>query len=276
MAITKVSRNLLSTGIDDQSNATAITIDSSENVMVGTTSAYGTTGTTINQAGLVYSSADGDRSGQFDRTGVSDGEIVRFTKAGATVGSIGTNAATMYVSAPQAGGMKYSFLTSTNAVMLPVTTTGANADATHDLGYDSARFRNLYLSGGVYLGGTGAANKLDDYEFGTWNGTSSATSGTSSVSDETYTKIGNIVHTTFFIAFSGASGGLTVSGLPFSVASPAVGIGREDQSNGYAVYARISQSQTSMNVYYAGATGNATPFQVATGGLTLNLTYRTA
>ena len=31
MAITKVTRNLLSTGIDDQSNATAITIDSSEN-----------------------------------------------------------------------------------------------------------------------------------------------------------------------------------------------------------------------------------------------------
>jgi hypothetical protein len=38
MAITKVTRNLLSTGIDDQSNATAITIDSSENVGIGTTS----------------------------------------------------------------------------------------------------------------------------------------------------------------------------------------------------------------------------------------------
>ena len=35
MAITKVTRNLLSTGIDDQSNATAITIDSSENVGIG-------------------------------------------------------------------------------------------------------------------------------------------------------------------------------------------------------------------------------------------------
>ena len=35
MAITKVTRNLLSTGIDDQSNATAITIDSSGNVEIG-------------------------------------------------------------------------------------------------------------------------------------------------------------------------------------------------------------------------------------------------
>ena len=30
------------------------------------------------------------------------------------------------------------------------------------------RFKDLYLSGGVYLGGTGSANQLDDYEEGTW------------------------------------------------------------------------------------------------------------
>jgi hypothetical protein len=38
MAITKVTRTLLSTGIVDNSNATAITIDSSENVGIGTAS----------------------------------------------------------------------------------------------------------------------------------------------------------------------------------------------------------------------------------------------
>jgi len=38
MAITKVTREILSTGIDDNSNATAITIDSSERVGIGTTS----------------------------------------------------------------------------------------------------------------------------------------------------------------------------------------------------------------------------------------------
>ena len=38
MAITKVSRGLLSTGIVDNSNATAITIDSSERVGLGTDS----------------------------------------------------------------------------------------------------------------------------------------------------------------------------------------------------------------------------------------------
>ena len=38
MAITKVSRGLLNTGVSDSSDATAITIDSSENVGIGTTS----------------------------------------------------------------------------------------------------------------------------------------------------------------------------------------------------------------------------------------------
>ena len=39
-----------------------------------------------------------------------------------------------------------------------------NTDATGDLGLSNRRFKDAYLSGGVYLGGTGAANKLDDYE----------------------------------------------------------------------------------------------------------------
>ena len=57
--------------------------------------------------------------------------------------------------------------TNTDSV-IPVTGTGANADGTKDLGITSSRwrFKDLYLSGGVYLGGTGAANKLDDYEEG--------------------------------------------------------------------------------------------------------------
>ena len=38
MALTKISRSLLDTGISDSSDATAITIDSSENVLIGTSS----------------------------------------------------------------------------------------------------------------------------------------------------------------------------------------------------------------------------------------------
>ena len=155
----------------------------------------------------------------------NDGEILYFAKNGTAVGSIGTNAATMYVSAPQAGGMKYSYYNSTNAVMLPVTTTGANADATHDLGYGSSRFRDLYLSGGVYLGGTGAASKLDDYEEGNWApsiGAGITAVGTVTTSG-TYTKVGRIVTLQFTLS---ATTSLTVTGvnnvlcgtLPFQMA----------------------------------------------------------
>jgi hypothetical protein len=93
----------------------------------------------------------------------NDGEIIKLYKAGATVGSIGTNAATMYVSAPQAGGMKYSYLTSTNAVMLPVTTSGANADGLHDLGMSNARFKDLYLSGTATMDGLDVDGTITAY-----------------------------------------------------------------------------------------------------------------
>jgi len=44
---------------------------------------------------------------------------------------------------------------------------------------------------GVYLGGTGAANYLDDYEEGTW--TPTVSSGVATVTDGSYTKIGRQV-----------------------------------------------------------------------------------
>ena len=44
-------------------------------------------------------------------------------------------------------------------------------DDTVSLGNATYRFKDAYLSGGVYLGGTGAANFLDDYEVGTFTAT---------------------------------------------------------------------------------------------------------
>ena len=50
-----------------------------------------------------------------------------------------------------------------NASADPCTNTGATADNAYDLCGSSVRYKDLYLGGGVYLGGTGA-NKFDDYE----------------------------------------------------------------------------------------------------------------
>ena len=116
-------------------------IDSSGNVLIGTTSAYGTTGTTINAAGLVYSSSDGDRAGQFDRT-TSDGEIVRFSKAGTTVGSIANDSTSLVVTGSSTG-LKFG-----SAAIWATTGGGVtNSNGAKDLGASIVRFKDLYLSG---------------------------------------------------------------------------------------------------------------------------------
>ena len=103
-----------------------------------------------------------------------------------------------------------------------------------DIGTSSKRHRNLYLSGGAYLGGTGAANKLDDYEIGTWTpavNTLNGFSGALTAAAGTYTKIGNVVTLAARIVFGNASGAITdgdsftITGFPFSVVQIAGGAG---------------------------------------------------
>lgn len=97
-------------------------------------------------------------------------------------------------------------------------------DAVDDLGLASNRVKDLYLSGGVYLGGTATANKLDDYEEGTWTPALGAYTGTnptvSGSSSGFYTKIGQLVTVSFnldSISVSGTTSGIMkISGLPFT------------------------------------------------------------
>jgi hypothetical protein len=90
---------------------------------------------------------------------------------------------------------------------------------------------DLTLSGGVYLGGTGAANKLDDYEEGTYTVNVTDASGNTSSSSFTgyYTKIGNLVEVNFY-ASNISTVGLVSSdnihfSLPFAVLANNYGIG---------------------------------------------------
>ena len=81
---------------------------------------------------------------------------------------------------------------------------------------------DLYLSGGVYLGGTGSANKLEDYEEGTWTPVfNSVSAPTYSTQNGKYTKIGNVVNCTVEIVVGSGldtsdSSGVTIGGLPFT------------------------------------------------------------
>ena len=92
-------------------------------------------------------------------------------------------------------------------------------DNSHNLGTASLRFKDLYLSSGVFLGGTGAANELDDYEEGTWTPTAGTNAGTINTAVGKYTKIGRVVYIVAYIESTGQStnANKTYGGLPFAV-----------------------------------------------------------
>jgi len=94
----------------------------------------------------------------------------------------------------------------------------------------AATFSSTIAATGVYLGGTGSANKLDDYEEGTFTPTIIGSGTNPTVAYGTrigkYTKVGNLVtvyismHTT---SFSGGSGNLLIDALPFTASSDSGG-----------------------------------------------------
>ena len=89
----------------------------------------------------------------------------------------------------------------------------------------------------IYIGGTGSANQLEDYEEGTWNpGIDKAASSMSGVSytntSGTYTKIGRMVTVWFDITVTG--GGTSGGGAPYITALPFAAI--TGNTNGNAGY----------------------------------------
>jgi hypothetical protein len=161
--------------------------------------------------------ANGATVATFDRA-TSDGTIIDLRKDGTTVGSIGTAFDDIYVGNGDAGLL---FNASGDNIWPFNTGTQSVRDNAIDLGYNGGRFKDLYLSGGVYLGGTGSANHLDDYEEGTWTPVFS-NAGTPSYTTQfgRYTKIGRVVYCTVAIYATGVSSGSTINldGLPFSSA----------------------------------------------------------
>jgi hypothetical protein len=153
--------NLLKFGT---ANVERMRIDSSGNLLVGkTATAFGTAGVEASASNGLWSTRSGLPALALNRLS-TDGSIADFYKDGTNVGSIGVTGGDLYI---ENGITGISFNNAYNA-LIPTTTGGVVDDANQDLGISSHRFKDLYLSGGVYLGGTGAANHLDDYEEGTW------------------------------------------------------------------------------------------------------------
>ena len=207
--------------VDDGVTAHAV-IDSSGNLLVGKTSADYTTAGVMAEGDGTISAVKAGTTGVFNRL-TSDGDILQFRKDGATVGSIGTSSSSLYIGKPSGSGLMFQ-----GGNTIPVTGSSA-ADATYDLGASGVRFKDLYLSGGLYVGGTGAANYLDDYEEGTWTpeyapGTGSFTTITYDGQTGHYVKVGALVTAWCYIRTAsldttGASGTISITGFPFAANS---------------------------------------------------------
>lgn len=276
-----------STGIDDNATSTAITIDSSENVLVGTTDdvPWNNTGDNTGhalredgRAGFSYynATANANATVNINRTG-SDGDVARFFKDGSTVGSIGNIFSDLVIGTDDTGLQFRSFR---DAVVPFNIGTAASSDGVISLGWSGNSFKDLYLSGGVYLGGTGSANKLDDYETGSWTPTiSSLSSGAVSLTEARYTKIGRIVHAAIKLNVDSAisSGvGYLVFTVPFTqYASETIDTGTITlyPSQGRDSGIVINNSGTNSTQFYAGWT--LTSNKSAGTDIRISLTYET-
>ena len=263
-------------------NATAITVDSSENVLVGQTSFNtGNVGGGISNYGFNYGTVDGGLAARFTRL-TSDGEVVQFRKDGTTVGSIGSNGTASWIACPAGSGVGLRFDGSDNRIV-PTEGDGTNRNAAVDLGYSSSRFKNLYLSGGILLGGTVSANKLDDVETGSFTPVVSGLTFTTATG--TYVKVGKACHISINLNTSNTStsGDIYITGLPFTSPSnnygansvPFMEAANISLAGGYSnMYGRINASDTRLQLLQSSGTAHAG--MAAGGGLSTGAVLRTS
>lgn len=184
----------------------------------------------------------------------SDGAIIDLQKDGSAVGSIGSLVSGRDLHVNSTGGiltLESNFNSTERQVVLGDSYFGvvAGDDNAVDLGRSSARYKNLYLSGGAYLGGTGSANYLDDYEEGSFSFSAVSSGYTISAQSGLYTKIGRLVLVDFTVTFSAVSSSnanMTFTGLPFNTTNQIMaGVVREATNTG-AIY--VLQAQASNNL----------------------------
>ena len=241
------------------------------NLLVGKTSSdIGDTGLEADSNGhtkITRSSGTGNVNTvlQLNRL-TTNGDILTLKKDSTEVGSIGSSYGDrINIGTGNTGIM---FRTTSRSIDPADPSTGLIADNI-SLGRSGIAFKDLFLSGGVYLGGTGSANYLDDYEFGFFapTYTSSGTNPSGVTYDPTvgnegrYTKIGGVVHIQINIRTDAISnkgtGNVHISGLPFAS-------GGYSSQGGYSVFtcqgdgflsnqpsaAQIGENSTTLGILY--------------------------
>jgi len=207
--------NFASTGIDDNATSTAVTLDSSGDVMIGSTVAPIGTGLTVN-SGISSSSITAIEIQQ-NTTGAV--KAAAAFGVGIANGGESTNAASLKMLTATGGSLVERMrITSSGDVQVK---TGNLVIGTAGKGIDFSATANTTASGASMT-----SELLDDYEEGTWTPAFTTTgtaldSVTHSHQSGSYTKIGRKVTVTFMLRTSAvtvgsASGYLIIEGLPFT------------------------------------------------------------
>ena len=133
-------------------------LDSSGNLLVGTTSAYGSSGVTLDNDGVVFSKRSGGIGLYVDRE-TSDGALAEFRKDGTKVGNINVEGLELAIGHTTAG---LQFLGSEGRIRPFNISNNAATDNTIDLGRSNARFDDIFATNGTIQ--TSDRNEKQDIE----------------------------------------------------------------------------------------------------------------
>jgi hypothetical protein len=192
-------------GISSSADATAITIDSAENVGFGVTptSFYsGYTGVQVGGNGTFY----GQTAAGADKN--------LWLSQNARAGTDGSEKAI------STGTSSQIMMSSGNVTLKTGASASADANVTWTTGFEVLADGKARAKNGLLFGtDTASTNTLDDYEIGTWSPSLIGATFANQTTTGRYIKIGRLVHIQYYTAafnISSASGAARISNLPYA------------------------------------------------------------
>jgi hypothetical protein len=231
-----------------QSNGTvALTVDASQNVVVGSGSATGT-----GQLQVIRAANDGSTRFLVANTNAGSSAVsyMLFGNDAYNAGYAGIRATSSTNTTAEFGGAGNGLNIFNNVSSLTLGTGGTTRMTITQSGVTGIQFAPTQVA-------SADANTLDDYEEGTWtpNATSSTGSLTSFTSAGNYTKVGRTVYIIGRVVITsvGSAGGqMNISGLPFATLNttsrPSVPLAREDAVTGVIYGGYVNSGDTTLTL----------------------------
>jgi|DEB0MinimDraft_6_1074348.scaffolds.fasta_scaffold02389_2 hypothetical protein len=214
-----------------------------------------------------------------NRTG-SQGDTIQIEDDGTKIGTVGVKGGALFLADVSGTGLRFE----SNGIVM-TDGDGDKIAASYSLGLGAYPIGSIFLGSGhgIYMdGNNGLANFFDDYEEGTWtptlttNGTDFDSVTYDSVTEGSYTKVGNTVYfslalRTDAVTVGSASGAVAIGGLPFtSLASSSASVSQSEAWAGEEpIAAFVLGSSTIVRLLYrasvSGNTANTAVADVGTG-----------